>query len=98
MTTTGKTIVRLDPLFDAELQYQHEADARRTWQRFSIGTCTRDRAPGSTWTDFPPAAIRPLLDMPPSSIVGRPRPADSSCPRCDCVPRSEGVPWNPTSI
>jgi hypothetical protein len=37
----------------------------RRWQRFLDRYLHAGRAPASAWTNFPTAAIAPLLDLPP---------------------------------
>ncbi len=58
----------LDELADAldagALTIQQATDALRRWQRFLDRHLHADLAPPTTWTDFPPAAIHPLLDLP----------------------------------
>ncbi|MBI4213803.1 MAG: DUF402 domain-containing protein [Chloroflexi bacterium] len=50
---------------DGLLNVAQATDGLHRWQRFLDRHLHTDRAPIGTWSDFPPAAIRPLLDLPP---------------------------------
>jgi len=54
-----------DAIDNASLSIVLAIDALRRWQRFLDRHLHADRAPMGTWTDFPPAAILPLLELPP---------------------------------
>jgi len=47
------------------LTIEQATDALRRWQRFIDRYLHAERAPVGSWTDFPPAAIRPLVELPP---------------------------------
>jgi len=59
----------LDEFADAidagSLSISQATDALRRWQWFLHRHLHTERAPVATWTDFPPAAILPLLELPP---------------------------------
>jgi hypothetical protein len=59
----------LDEFADAvehgSLSIEQAVDALRRWQRSSTDTFTRTAHRPAGWTDFPPTAILPLLEMPP---------------------------------
>jgi Protein of unknown function (DUF402) len=59
----------LDEFADAidagSLSIRQATDALRRWQLFLDRHLHAERAPVATWTDFPPAAILPLLELPP---------------------------------
>jgi len=54
-----------DAIDNASLSIVLAIDALRRWQRFLDRHLHADRAPMGTWTDFPPAAILPLVELPP---------------------------------
>lgn len=54
-----------DAIADDFVSTETAIDASRRWQTFLNVHLHAERAPAQTWTDFPPAAIRPLLDLPP---------------------------------
>jgi hypothetical protein len=54
-----------DAIDNGLLSTQQATDALRRWQAFLDRHLHAERAPAHAWTDFPPAAIRPLLDLPP---------------------------------
>jgi Protein of unknown function (DUF402) len=54
-----------DALQDGVLGVDEAVDALRRWQRFLDRHLHAPREPIGTWTDFPPAAIAPLVDLPP---------------------------------
>jgi hypothetical protein len=62
-------VLDLDEFADAieqgALPIAQASDALRRWQRFLDRHLHASRAPASAWTDFPPAAIAPLRDLPP---------------------------------
>src|SRR5262249_39923021 len=45
------------------LRTKQATDALRRWQRFLDRHLHSERAPSKTWADFPPASIRPLVDL-----------------------------------
>ena len=51
-----------DAIGDGLLSSEQATDALRRWQQFLDRHLHAERAPVGAWTDFPPAAIRPLLD------------------------------------
>jgi Protein of unknown function (DUF402) len=60
-------LLDLDEFADAVdsgvLSAKQTADALRRWQRFLDRHLHAERAPSDTWTDFPPASIRPLANL-----------------------------------
>ena len=62
-------ILDLDEFADAiengALSVEQATDSLRRWQRFLDRHLHSERAPVKNWTDFPPAAILPLLELPP---------------------------------
>ncbi len=54
-----------DAIDNGSLSVEQATDALRRWQRFLDRHLHAERAPVENWTDFPPAAIRPLLELPP---------------------------------
>jgi hypothetical protein len=58
----------LDELADAMdtgvLSIPDAIDGLRRWQRFLDGHLHTERAPSAYWSDFPPAAISSLVDLP----------------------------------
>ena len=62
-------ILDLDEFADAidngSLSVEQATDALRRWQRFLDRHLHAERAPVANWTDFPPAAILPLLELRP---------------------------------
>ncbi len=50
---------------DGSLSIKQAADALRRWQQFLDRHLHAERAPVGAWTDFPPAAILPLLESQP---------------------------------
>ena len=53
-----------DAVDDGSLTIEQATDALRRWQRFLDRHLHADRAPVGAWTDFPPVAILPLLELP----------------------------------
>jgi hypothetical protein len=53
------------PVDDGSLSIEQATDALRRWQRFLDRYLHAQRAPAAGWTDFPPTAILPLLEIPP---------------------------------
>jgi hypothetical protein len=53
-----------DAIDNGSLSMEQAADALRRWQRFLDRHLHAERAPIENWTDFPPAAILPLLELP----------------------------------
>ena len=62
-------VLDLDEFADAidsgSLSVEQTTDALRRWQRFLDRHLHTERAPVGNWTDFPPAAILPLRELPP---------------------------------
>ena len=62
----------LDEFADAidagSLSLRQATDALHRWQQFLDRDLHAERAPVATWTDFPPAAILPLLELPRCSF------------------------------
>ena len=54
-----------DAIDNGSLSVEQATDALRRWQRFLNRHLHADRAPVENWTDFPPAAILPLLELRP---------------------------------
>jgi hypothetical protein len=54
-----------DAIDDGSLPIEVATDALHRCQQFLDRHLHADRAPVEAWTDFPPAAIRPLLESPP---------------------------------
>jgi Protein of unknown function (DUF402) len=54
-----------DAIDNGSLRVEQATDALRRWQRFLDRHLHAERAPVTNWTDFPPAAILPLLELPP---------------------------------
>jgi hypothetical protein len=54
-----------DAIDDGLLNLEQATDALRRWQRFIDRHLHAERAPVGTWTDFPPTAILPLVELPP---------------------------------
>jgi Protein of unknown function (DUF402) len=52
-----------DAIDSGVLTTKHATEALRRWQRFLDRHLHTERAPSNTWTDFPPASIRPLVDL-----------------------------------
>ena len=50
---------------DGSLPVEQATEALRRWQQLLDRHLHAGRAPVGAWTDFPPAAIRPLLEAPP---------------------------------
>ncbi|HYF62845.1 MAG TPA: hypothetical protein VD886_08510 [Herpetosiphonaceae bacterium] len=53
-----------DAMADGSLPPAEAIDGLRRWQRFLDRHLHADRWPPDDWTDFPPAAIRPLAELP----------------------------------
>jgi predicted RNA-binding protein associated with RNAse of E/G family len=53
-----------DAIDSGVLSIQLATDALRRWQHFLDRHLHATREPLGKWTDFPPAAIRPLLELP----------------------------------
>jgi hypothetical protein len=53
-----------DALADGSLDAADAVDGLRRWQTFLDRHLHHDRDPAAAWTDFPPAAIRPLAAVP----------------------------------
>lgn len=47
------------------LSMEQATDALSRWQSFLDRHLHTGRAPAASWSDFPPACIRPLLELPP---------------------------------
>jgi hypothetical protein len=58
-----------DAIDNGSLNVEQATDALRRWQRFLDRHLHAERAPVETWTDFPPAAILPLLLPPFNELV-----------------------------
>jgi hypothetical protein len=54
-----------DALEDRVLSVEEAVDALRRWQRFLDRHLHAPREPIDAWRDFPPAAIAPLVGLPP---------------------------------
>ena len=54
-----------DAIDNGSLNVERATDALRRWQRFLDRHLHPERAPVENWIDFPPAAILPLLELPP---------------------------------
>jgi len=54
-----------DAIDDGSLSVEQATDALRCWQLFLDRHLHAELAPVEKWTDFPPAAILPLLDLRP---------------------------------
>ena len=54
-----------DAIEDGVIGIEEAVDALRRWQRFLDCHLHAAREPLGAWTDFPPAAITPLRDLPP---------------------------------
>jgi uncharacterized protein DUF402 len=54
-----------DAIDNGSLSIRHATDALRRWQQFLDRHLHAERAPVGAWTDFPPAAILPLLELRP---------------------------------
>jgi hypothetical protein len=54
-----------DAIDDNSLGLKEATDALRRWQGFLDRHLHSSSAPQRNWTDFPPEAIRPMLDLPP---------------------------------
>src|SRR6266852_2547492 len=54
-----------DAIDNGSLSVEQATDALRRWQRFLDRHLHAERAPVENWTDFPPAAILPLLELRP---------------------------------
>jgi hypothetical protein len=54
-----------DAISGGVLGVHEAADALRRWQHFLDRHLHAPREPIRGWTDFPPAAIEPLVDLPP---------------------------------
>ena len=54
-----------DAIDNGWLSVEQATDALRRWQRFLDRHLHAERAPVGNWTDFQPAAILPLLELPP---------------------------------
>jgi len=52
-----------DAIDDGSLSMEQATDALRRWQRFIDRHLHAERAPVGNWTDFPPAATLPLLEL-----------------------------------
>jgi len=52
-----------DAMADGRLSLDDAIDGLRRWQRFLDRYLHADRFPPPAWSDFPPAAIRPLFEM-----------------------------------
>ena len=52
-----------DAIDDGSLSMEQATDALRRWQRFLDRHLHAERAPVGNWTDFPPAATLPLLEL-----------------------------------
>jgi len=52
-----------DAIDNGSLSVEQVTDALRRWQRFLDRHLHAERAPVENWTDFPPAAILPLLEL-----------------------------------
>ena len=52
-----------DAIDDGSLSVEQGTDALRHWQRFLDRHLHAERAPVGNWSDFPPAAILPLLEL-----------------------------------
>ncbi len=53
-----------DAIEAGKITIQQAVDALRRWQHFLDRHLHADRFPQAAWTDFPPAAIRPMIDLP----------------------------------
>ena len=60
-----------DAIDNGSLNVEQATDALRRWQRFLDRHLHAERAPVGNWTDFPPAAILPLLELPPFNELVR---------------------------
>ena len=56
---------------DGALPWSDAVDALRRWQRFLDRYLHRERFPAAGWTDFPPAAIKPLAALPAPLPAGQ---------------------------
>jgi len=54
-----------DAIDNGSLSVEQATDALRRWQHFLDRHLHAERAPVENWTDFPPAAILSLLELPP---------------------------------
>jgi hypothetical protein len=54
-----------DAIDDGLLNIKQATDALRRWQQFLDRHLHAERAPVGAWTDLPPVAIRPLLELRP---------------------------------
>ncbi|NYE72615.1 ribonuclease FAU-1 family protein [Microlunatus parietis] len=53
-----------DAIEAGKISISDAADGLRRWQRFLDRHLHHDRFPQAGWTDFPPAALRPLRELP----------------------------------
>ncbi|WP_152365512.1 DUF402 domain-containing protein [Microlunatus speluncae] len=53
-----------DAIEGGKITVPQAVDALRRWQRFLDRHLHADRYPQAGWTDFPPAAIKPLTELP----------------------------------
>jgi hypothetical protein len=60
-----------DAIDNGSLTVEQATDALRRWQRFLDRHLHSERAPVGNWTDFPPAVILPLLELPPFNELVR---------------------------
>jgi hypothetical protein len=56
---------------DGALSWPDAVDGLRRWQRFLDRYLHRERFPAAGWTDFPPAAIKPLTALPAPLSAGQ---------------------------
>jgi len=63
-----------DAIDSGVLSTKLASEALRRWQRFLDRHLHAERAPSNTWNDFPPASIRPLVDL--QSFEGLPAQSD----------------------
>jgi hypothetical protein len=59
-----------DALADGLISQEQAVRGLHGWQRFLDRHLHADRHPSGSWTDFPPAVLRPLLELP--SPIGDP--------------------------
>ena len=64
-----------DAIDSGVLSTKQATDALRRWQRFLDRHLHAERAPSDTWTDFPPASIRPLAN---------PQSFEAPCDQSNC--------------
>jgi hypothetical protein len=58
-----------DAIDTKSLNLREATDALRRWQMFLDRHLHSSSAPTRGWTDFPPEAIRPMLELPPFKLV-----------------------------